>query len=268
MSLFDLSGQVAVVIGGTGVLGGAIARGLAEHGAKVAVMGRNQERGLLRVEEIQAAGGEGAFVACDATDAASLKDAHATLRRELGEVGVLVNAAGGNQAQVSVSAELAFEEIALEDWRGCFDLNLVGGALLPCQEFGPAMVSRGQGSIINIASIAAHIPPSRVVAYSAAKAAVVSLTQFLAREWATKGVRVNSLTPGFFPAEQNRRLLYEEDGSPTQRAREILAHTPMDRFGVPEELVGAAVFLASASASGFITGTDVRVDGGFLSTTI
>lgn len=268
MSLFDLSGQVVAVIGGTGVLGGAIARGLAAHGAQVAVMGRSQERGLLCVEQIHAAGGEGAFVACDATDAASLKRAHVTLKRELSEVNVLVNAAGGNQAQVTVTDELAFEAIGLEDWRACFDLNLVGGALLPCQEFGPAMVERGQGSIINIASIAAHIPPSRVVAYSAAKAAVVSLTQFLAREWATKGVRVNSITPGFFPAEQNRRLLYEEDGSPTQRAREILSHTPMDRFGVPEELVGAAVFLASADASGFVTGTDIRVDGGFLSTTI
>ena len=130
------------------------------------------------------------------------------------------------------------------------------------------MVEQGRGSIIHIASVAAHLPVSRVVAYSAAKAAVVNLTQFLAMEWAEQGVRVNSITPGFFPAEQNRRLLFEEDGSPTPRAVQILSHTPMNRFGMPEELVGAVVFLASAAASGFVTGTDIRVDGGFLSTTI
>ncbi len=268
MNAFDLSGEVAVVIGGTGVLGGAIARGLAGHGAQVAVLGRSEERGQERVREIAEAGGTAAFFACDATDSTSLQAAHAALQQQLGAVDVLVNAAGGNQPQVTVTDGLSFEDIALGDWRACFDLNLVGGALLPCQEFGPAMASRGRGSIINIASIAAHIPPSRVVAYSAAKAAVFSLTQFLAREWATRGVRVNSITPGFFPAEQNRRLLYQEDGSPTERARQILAHTPMDRFGAPEELVGAAVFLASHRASAFVTGTDVRVDGGFLSTTI
>ena len=145
---------------------------------------------------------------------------------------------------------------------------LVGGALLPCQEFGPAMAARGKGSIINIASVSAHLPLSRVVTYSAAKAAVLSLTQFLAREWATRGVRVNSLTPGFFPAEQNRRLLFHEDGSPTPRAQSILGHTPMGRFGEAAELVGAVVFLASARAAGFVTGVDLRVDGGFLSQTI
>ena len=122
--------------------------------------------------------------------------------------------------------------------------------------------------MINIASVSAHIPLSRVVAYSASKAAVLSLTQFLAREWAPKGVRVNSITPGFFPAEQNRKLLFNEDGTPTARAKSVLGHTPMGRFGEAEELVGAAVFLASGRASGFVTGTDLRVDGGFLSQTI
>ena len=154
------------------------------------------------------------------------------------------------------------------DWRENFDLNLVGGALLPCQEFGPAMVSRGKGSIINIASVSAHLPLSRVIAYSAAKAAVINLTLFLAREWAKTGVRVNTITPGFFPAEQNRALLFQQDGSPTPRAKSILDHTPMGRFGTAEELVGAAVFLASHKASSFVTGTDIRVDGGFLSQTI
>lgn len=268
MNLFDLSGKVAVVIGATGVLGGAIARGLAGHGARVAVLGRSQERGRKRVQEIVSAGDDGAFFPADATDPDSLRAAHENIRQQFGMVDVLVNAAGGNQDQVTVTEERVFEQIVPDDWRSCFDLNLVGGALLPCQEFGPAMVERGRGSIVNIASIAAHIPLSRVVAYSSAKAALVSLTQFLAREWATQGVRVNSITPGFFPAEQNRRLLYEEDGTPTPRAQQILSHTPMDRFGTPEELVGAAVFLSSDFASGFVTGTDLRVDGGFLSTTI
>ena len=186
----------------------------------------------------------------------------------LGAVGVLVNSAGGNQPQVTLNDELSFEGIETADWQNCFDLNLGAGALLPCQVFGPAMVTAGKGSIINIASVAAHLPVSRVVAYSAAKAAVVSLTQFLAREWAQRGVRVNSITPGFFPAEQNRRLLFEEDGSPTERGGQILSHTPMNRYGRPEELVGAAVFLASGAASSFVTGTDICVDGGFLATTI
>jgi NAD(P)-dependent dehydrogenase (short-subunit alcohol dehydrogenase family) len=156
----------------------------------------------------------------------------------------------------------------LEDWQANFDLNLVGGVLLPCQEFGAAMASRGKGSIINIASVSAHVPLSRVVSYSAAKAAVLNLTQFLAREWAPKGVRVNSITPGFFPAEQNRKLLFNDDGSPTARTKSILGHTPMGRFGQAEELVGAAIFLASPKASSFITGADIRVDGGFLAQTI
>jgi NAD(P)-dependent dehydrogenase (short-subunit alcohol dehydrogenase family) len=268
MSRYDLSGEVAVVIGGTGVLGGAIAQGLAEAGAKVAVLGRSQERGKERVAAIEQAGGEALFAACDATDKTSLAEAQAAVGAGLGAVGVLVNAAGGNQPQVTLNDELSFEGIETADWQDCFDLNLGAGALLPCQVFGPAMVTAGKGSIINIASVAAHLPVSRVVAYSAAKAAVVSLTQFLAREWAQKGVRVNSITPGFFPAEQNRRLLFEEDGSPTERGGQILSHTPMNRYGRPEELVGAAVFLASEAASSFVTGTDICVDGGFLATTI
>jgi NAD(P)-dependent dehydrogenase (short-subunit alcohol dehydrogenase family) len=130
------------------------------------------------------------------------------------------------------------------------------------------MVRRGKGSIINIASVSAHVPLSRVVAYSAAKAAVLSLTRFLAREWAKAGVRVNSVTPGFFPAEQNRRVLYNADGTPTERAKAAIGHTPMGRFGEPHELNGAAVFLASSKASSFVTGADIQVDGGFLSLTI
>jgi NAD(P)-dependent dehydrogenase (short-subunit alcohol dehydrogenase family) len=268
MRLFDLAGEVAVVIGATGVLGGALAEGLAEAGAKVAVLGRNSDRGESRVKRIKGQGGTAAFVAADAQDRESLRKAHQRIENSFGAPTILVNAAGGNDPKVTVTAERALEQIALEDWQANFDLNLVGGVLLPCQEFGPSMVARGKGSIINIASVSAHIPLSRVVSYSAAKAAVLNLTRFLAREWAPKGVRVNSITPGFFPAEQNRRLLFNEDGSPTERTKSILGHTPMGRFGDAQELVGAAIFLASPKASSFITGADIRVDGGFLAQTI
>ena len=267
-SLFDLHGEVAVVIGATGALGSALAESLAAAGAAVAVLGRNAERGQACVDRIAQTGGRARFFATDALDAVSLTEAHQALEASLGAATVLVNAAGGNDPKVTVTPEHPFEAIATGDWRANFDLNLVGGALLPCQEFGPAMCARGRGSIINVASVSAHLPLSRVAAYSAAKAAVLNLTQFLAREWAAQGVRVNSLTPGFFPAEQNRRLLFHEDGSPTPRAQSILGHTPMARFGEPRELAGAAVFLASAKASGFVTGIDLRVDGGFLSQTI
>ncbi len=267
-NFFDLSNDVAVVIGATGVLGGALADALASHGAKVAVLGRNAERGGARVDAIRKAGGTAEFFSADANDRATLAAARAAVTASLGAPTVLVNAAGGNDPRVTVTAERSIESITAEDWRAAFDLNLVGGALLPCQEFGPAMCAAGRGSIINIASVSAHLPLSRVVAYSSAKAAVMNLTQFLAREWATKGVRVNSITPGFFPAEQNRKLLFNDDGSPTARTQAIWGHTPMGRFGTSEELAGACLFLASHRASSFVTGSDLRVDGGFLSQTI
>ncbi|NCY22230.1 SDR family oxidoreductase [bacterium] len=264
---FDLSGEVAVVLGGTGGLGGAMAEGLAAAGAKVAILGRNQERGDARAKEISKSG-KAIFISSDALDAKSLEQAEQKIEKELGPITILVNAAGGNQPAAVVTPENPVTKLALSAWKENFDLNLVGGALLPCQIFGQGMLRRKKGSIINIASVSAHIPLSKVVAYSAAKAAVLSLTQFLAREWAPHGVRVNTITPGFFPADQNRKLLFKEDGSPTDRAKSIMGHTPMGRFGEPSELVGAAVFLASPKASGFVTGIDLRVDGGFLSQTI
>jgi NAD(P)-dependent dehydrogenase (short-subunit alcohol dehydrogenase family) len=267
-NLFDLTGEIAVVIGATGALGGALAEGLAGAGASVAVLGRNRERGEACVQRIKDQGGTAVCVPADAARPESLAAAHQQILDTFGAAIILVNAAGGNDPRVTVTPERPFEKITPDDWRAGFDLNLVGGALLPCQEFGPAMVARGKGSIINIASVSAHLPLSRVVAYSAAKAAVLSLTQFLAREWAPSGVRVNSLTPGFFPAEQNRALLFNPDKTPTPRAQAILGHTPMGRFGEASELIGAAIFLASARASGFVTGIDLRVDGGFLSQTI
>lgn len=268
MKLFDLSGEVAVVIGATGALGGAIAEGLAEAGAKTAILGRNAERGQDRVKRLQDEGADARFFAVDAMSRDSLRHVHQQIEQAFGAPTILVNAAGGNDPKTTVTAAHPLEQIALSDWQANFDLNLVGGVLLPCQEFGPGMAARGKGSIINIGSVSAGVPLSRVVAYSAAKAAVISLTQFLAREWAPKNVRVNAITPGFFPAEQNRKLLFNEDGTPTARTVSILGHTPMGRFGKPDELVGAAIFLASSKAGSFVTGTEIRVDGGFLAQTI
>ena len=265
---FDLKGDVAVVIGGTGSLGGAIAQGLAEAGSQVIILGRNSQNGEAKASSIRQNGGKADYVKADAMSAESLKAAHATIRKQFGPPVILVNAAGGNDPKTTLTGDFTFDQIPLEAWRGNFDLNLVGGVFLPCQEFCPAMIESGKGSVINIASVSAHIPLSRVVAYSAAKAAVLSLSQFLAREWAGSGVRVNTITPGFFPAEQNRKILFNEDGTPTERAGSIMGHTPMGRFGNAEELIGAAVFLASHAASSFVTGTDIRVDGGFLSQTI
>lgn len=267
-SLFDLTGEVAVVIGGTGALGGAICQALAEAGAKTAVAGRSAERGTARADEICAKGGTARFFEADASSRSSLQGLRDAITSAWGTPTILVNAAGGNDPQVTVTPDNAFENIPTEAWLQSFDLNLVGSVLLPCQVFGPSMVAARRGSIINIASVSAHIPLSRVVTYSAAKAAVLNLSMFLSREWAPHGVRVNTVTPGFFPAEQNRKLLFNEDGSPTARAASILGHTPMNRFGQSGELGGAAVFLASEKAAGFVTGIDLRVDGGFLSQTI
>jgi NAD(P)-dependent dehydrogenase (short-subunit alcohol dehydrogenase family) len=267
-NLFDLKDEVAVVIGATGVLGGALAEGLGQAGAKIAILGRNQQRGEARARAIRNAGGQAQFFAADINARRSLADAHKRITAELGAPTVLINAAGGNDPKVTVTPDHPFESITLEDWRANFDLNLVGGVLLPCQEFGPAMCQRGKGSIINIASVSAHLPLSRVVTYSAAKAGVLNLTLFLAREWAPRGVRVNSITPGFFPAEQNRKLLFNDDGTPTARTKAILGRTPIGRFGEASELVGACIYLASPRASSFVTGTDLRVDGGYMSQTI
>ena len=267
-NLFDLNGDVAVVIGATGTLGGVCAVAMAKAGAKVAVAGRNAERGEARVGEITEAGGQAQFFACEAMDPASLASCHEAVGQALGAPTVLLNAAGGNHPDAIVTPDRPFEKIPLPGWARVFDLNLVGGLLLPCQEFGPAMCERGRGSIINIASVTSHLPLSKVIAYSASKAAVLSATRFLAREWATKGVRVNSITPGFFPAGQNKKLLFNEDGTPNARAKAIFGHTPMGRFGEPSELAGAAVYLASEKAASFVTGSDIVVDGGFLSQTI
>ncbi|MCC7517607.1 MAG: SDR family oxidoreductase [Verrucomicrobiae bacterium] len=268
MKLFDLSGEVATVIGASGVIGGAIAEGLAEAGAKVAVIARSPQNGEARTKSIRDKGGAAAYFKADATETAQLREACAAIEKQLGPTSVLVNCAGGNDSKTTITPENPFEKIPLEAWKANYHLNLVGGALLPCQIFGPGMLARKKGSIINIASVSAHLPLSRVASYSAAKASVVNLSMFLAREWGSRGIRVNTITPGFFPADQNKALLFQEDGAPTERTRSIWLHTPMGRFGDASELVGAAIFLASPRASSFVTGADLRVDGGFLCQTI
>ncbi len=266
--LFNLDEETAVVIGGTGVLGGAMAEALAAAGARVAVVGRSAERGEERVRSIRSKNGRALFQPADALDTGSLERARDAILKEWGSITVLVNGAGGNRPDATVPPGGDFCTLPREAWQGVFDLNLIGGAVLPCQVFGAPMVAARRGSIINIASLSGILPLSRVVAYSAAKAAVINLTQFLAREWAPQGVRVNAISPGFFPAEQNRALLFKDDGTYSERGRQIIGHTPMARFGEAHELAGAVIWLAAPRASSFVTGQNIVVDGGFTSTTI
>ena len=267
-SLFRLDNRVAVVLGGTGSLGGAMASALGASGARVAILGRSAERGMQRAEQIRRDGGEATFHSADALDKDSLIKARDMIERSLGPVDILLNAAGGNQAEATLQPGDDFCNLPMDAWKKVFDLNLVGGTVLPSQVFGETMLLRNTGSIINIASMSGIFPLSRVVAYSAAKAAVINLTQFLAREWASRGVRVNCISPGFFPAEQNKALLYNKDGSLSPRGQQIIDHTPSGRFGYAHELAGAIIFLASSDASSFITGHNLVVDGGFSATTI
>ena len=254
MDMFDLTGHVAAVIGGTGVLGGVLCHGLGRAGAAVAVMGRSAERGAARLAALEVEGIRAISVVVDATDRASLEAARRETEERLGPVDILVNAAG-------VNSSTPFFEIELEEWHRVLDANLTS-VFLACQVFGKAMVGRGGGSIINISSASSGPPLSRVATYSVAKAGLNNLTQYLARELAPSRVRVNAIAPGFFPAEQNRALLSEE------RVRAILGHTPAGRLGESEELIGAAVWLAAERASSFVTGAIVRVDGGFSAMTI
>jgi len=250
--LFALDGQMAVVIGGTGVLGGALCRGLAAAGAKVVVAGRSEERGAERVDDISRAGGEAAFARVDVTSHASIKELVDVALTHGPRIDILINGAGVNWAST-------YLEVEDDDWQRVLQSNLTA-VHWGCQEFGRQMIDQGRGSILNIASVTSDRPLSRVFAYSASKAAVVNLTQNVAREFAPHGVRVNALAPGFFPAEQNRKIL------DPQRTQSIMSQTPMARFGEPEELIGAALLLLSARAGSFITGTCLYVDGGFTAT--
>jgi NAD(P)-dependent dehydrogenase (short-subunit alcohol dehydrogenase family) len=253
--LFGLSGKTAVVIGGTGVLGGAIAETLARAGASVVVVGQNVENGQAAVERIRQQGGEAAFQQANATQSDDLAAVANELKQRGQRCDILVNGAG-------VNSPTPFLEITDEEWERIFNVNL-RSVRLACQVFGKGMIEgKVRGSIINVASLSAIIPLSRVFTYSASKAAVLNLTQNLAREWAPNGVRVNALSPGFFPAEQNRKVLTQD------RVEKILGHTPMQRFGEPRELAGAVLLLASNNAGSFVTGVNLVVDGGFTAMTI
>jgi NAD(P)-dependent dehydrogenase (short-subunit alcohol dehydrogenase family) len=253
--LFGLSGSTAVVVGGTGVLGGAICHALAGAGAHVVVVGRNREHGDAAVAAIANKGGSAEFAACEATSRDDLERLVSDLSGRGRHCDILVNGAG-------VNSPTPFLEITDEEWDRIFRVNLTG-LRLACQVFAKDMLAHNiKGSIINIASLSAITPLSRVFTYSASKAAVLNLTQNLAREWAAKGIRVNALSPGFFPAEQNRKVLTPD------RVENIMRHTPAARFGDPHELAGAVLLLASNTAGSFITGANLVVDGGFTAMTI
>jgi NAD(P)-dependent dehydrogenase (short-subunit alcohol dehydrogenase family) len=254
-SLFSLRGKVAVVIGGTGELCGAMGEGLAAAGAEVVLVGRNEEKAKPKLERIHAAGGKGYFVSAEASEKAALEQLLETVLQRSGQVDIVVNGAGVNSAT-------PFLEIAEDEFDRIVRINMKG-VFLGCQIFGKYLVARGQGgSIINLGSMSGVVPLSRVFTYSATKAAVHNLSKNLAREWATQRVRVNTIVPGFFPAEQNRKILSPE------RVTSIMGHTPMKRFGEARELVGATLLLAGDGAGSFITGSEIIVDGGYHAMTI
>lgn len=253
-SLFSLSGKVAVVIGGTGELCGAMAQGLAGAGAEVVLVGRNEEKAKARLDKIAAAGGKAYF---QSAEASSKKELQGLLDAVIGrskKIDIVVNGAGVNSAT-------PFFDIQEDEFERIVQINLKG-VFLGSQIFGKYLVERGEGgSIINLGSMSGVVPLSRVFTYSATKAAVHNLSKNLAREWAPKRVRVNTLVPGFFPAEQNRKVLTPD------RVSSIMGHTPMKRFGEASELIGATLLLASDAGS-FITGSEIIVDGGYHAMTI
>ncbi len=255
MELFSLAGKTAVVIGGTGELCGAMAEGLANAGAEVVLVGRSEEKAERRLQRIREGGGKGYFLSCDVTAKSGLTALRDGVVERSGGVDILVNGAG-------VNAATPFVEIPEEEYDRILDVNLKS-VVLACQVFGAYFVERGQpASIINVGSMSGIIPLSRVFTYSMTKAAVHNLSKNLAREWASRGIRVNTIVPGFFPAEQNRKVLTPE------RVDSIMGHTPMKRFGEAHELIGATLLLASEKAGSFITGSEIVVDGGFAAMTI
>lgn len=253
--LFDLTGKTAVALGGNSTLGGAMAKGLAEHGARVAIVGRNLETAQEVATEISEAGGEAKAFQADVSELETVKRVAVEIEEWAGGWDILLNAPGMNSTT-------PFLELQEEEWEQIMDVNLKG-IVFATQIFAKKMIEQKRtGSIINISSVSSTTPLSKVFTYSASKAGINNVTQFLAREFAPHGIRVNAIIPGFFPAEQNRKILSEE------RVASIMNHTPMYRFGEAEELQGAAVYLASDKASSFVTGTFIRVDGGFGSMTI
>ena len=269
----DLSGKVAVVTGGAGVLCSEFAKALAVCGAKVAILGRTLSKAEAVVSEIAALGGEAIAVSVDVTDSASVKAAHAEVLERLGPCDILINGAGGNNPRATTDKEYfelgdidadtkSFFDLDEEGIEYVFNLNFIG-TLLPTQAFARDMIGREGCTILNVSSMNAYTPLTKIPAYSGAKAAISNFTQWLAVHFSKVGIRVNAIAPGFFSTEQNRKLLWNEDGTPTARTGKILAATPMGRFGNPEELLGALLFLVDAKSSSFVTGIVIPVDGGF-----
>ncbi|MBN2093578.1 SDR family oxidoreductase [candidate division KSB1 bacterium] len=253
--LFGLKGKTALVIGGGGVLAGKIAEGLAKAGANIAIFDKNEENAHKQSEKIKSEGGQAIAITGDASSKTDLENGQAKTLEAFKEINILLNAPGINSAT-------PFFEITEEEWDLIIRVNLKS-MFLACQIVGAQMLKQGKGgSIINFSSASSGPPLSKVFTYSVSKSGVNSLTQFLAREWAKEKIRVNALVPGFFPAEQNRKILSEE------RIKQIMNHTPMNRFGEAEELIAACIWLASEKASSFVTGSFVRVDGGFGAMTI
>lgn len=262
---YDFSGQTVVITGGTGILGGEIACALAGCGAQLAILDLRLEPGKPLLERMGSRAGSAALLAGDVLSLESLRKTAGEVVARFGKVDCLINAAGGNKPQATTGPEMKFFDLSTEALRWVFDLNLLG-TILPCQVFGKVMAERGGGVILNIASMNAYRPLTRIPAYSAAKAGVCNFTQWLAVHMAQEyspHIRVNAIAPGFFQTNQNRFLLRDRDtGDLTARGKSILAHTPMGRFGEPEDLLGAALWLLSP-ASSFVTGTIVPIDGGF-----
>lgn len=262
--MYDFTGRTIVITGATGVLCGAMARALVGCGANVAILARSREKGEATLNEISGPG-RATVVVGDALKQETLRDAARAALDEFGRIDALVNGAGGNIPQATTRQDLSFFDLPEDALRHVFDLNMLG-TILPCQVFGRQMAEQGEGVILNISSMSAIRPLTRVVGYSAAKAGVDNFTQWLAVHMAqnySPRIRVNAVAPGFFVTEQNRRLLIDEKtGEPTERGRSIIAHTPMGRFGEPGDLLGATLWLLSP-ASAFVTGIVVPVDGGF-----
>jgi NAD(P)-dependent dehydrogenase (short-subunit alcohol dehydrogenase family) len=264
-TLFNIQGQTAVITGGSGQLGRVMSEALAQAGVKVAIVSRNADTSAMVVETIREDGGQAINISCDVMDRAALGRALEQVTNTFGPVDILINAAGGNHPQATTSAEQSFFDLDLQALDAVFGLNFTG-TFLSCQVFGRAMAARGQGCIVNVTSMSALRPLTRVPAYSAAKAAVANFTQWLAvymaQEFSPR-IRVNALAPGFFLTEQNRFLLTDaQSGAMTPRGQTILNHTPAGRLGGPEDLVGTLLWLVSP-ASEFVTGVVVPVDGGF-----
>jgi NAD(P)-dependent dehydrogenase (short-subunit alcohol dehydrogenase family) len=263
---FDVRGRIVVITGGSGHLGRVMASALAQAGAQVAILGRHVETAQTVAQAIQAEGGTAQGIACDVLSRADLERSREQITSAFGPVDIVVNAAGGNSPSASTSDQQSFFDLDTQAVRSVFGLNF-SGTFQACQVFGRSMAERKQGCIVNITSMSGLRPLTRVPAYSAAKAAIVNFTQWLAVHMAQEyspAIRVNAIAPGFFLTDQNRYLMLDADGKLTARGQTILDHTPMGRLGTPEDLLGTLLWLVSP-ASAFVTGVVIPVDGGFSS---